>query len=172
MKHVIGLIFSLGVLTGVAADCNRLDARAETTSIWASFVSRFGGAKLPGGFQLCIGRHYFHEIKGGARMASALDRRSKRIVLRRIDTDHLRHELAHLYLDTAWKVLPYRISEEMVAIMVRDAVCAENLLHLKGNHEIRSAWKHRNNLSECDAEALLRGIISAPQVERDALPLY
>lgn len=160
------------MLCGLSADCKNLESSAETKDIWHEFTMKFGSAPFPSAFRVCLGSRYFQEIKGGNKMASALDRRLQRILLRRPNSEHLRHELAHLYLDTAWRILPYAISEQLVEIMMSDSVCGVMPVMANNSFDLKVKWKNRRNLVDCEAQQLLRNAIAAPPAKRDELPLY
>lgn len=103
-------------------------------------------------------------------MASALDRQKARIVLRSKNSAHLRHELAHLYLDLAWKVLPYKISEPLVKSMEQQKQCQVQNSVVEGG-DIEARWRERHLANTCKTELLLRDLLRAPKSVREALPL-
>lgn len=103
-------------------------------------------------------------------MASALDRQRARILLRERDTSHLRHELAHLYLDLTWKVLPYKISEPLVNVMQVAPDCSPAASKNRAA-SVRERWQARQEASACETEALVRDLLRSAKETRDSLPL-
>ena len=170
MKLAIGLIFSLLLAGGLTAECTQLEASAEARNVWAEYCSRFRAIVLPQKFSLCVGKKYFYQVKGGTRMASALDRQRTRIILRQYEKQQLRHELAHLYLDAAWRVLPYGTSERLVEAMQLVHECRGSS-KIREGPDLQIRWRNRTNLNGCELEILLRDILAAPNADRDALPL-
>lgn len=172
MKRVIVLIFSLGFAYGLSAECKKLQTYPEERKAWARWNTQFSTVLYPEKTQVCIGRQYFYEIKGGAGMASALDRQKGRIVLRHTNTAHLRHELAHLYLDLAWKVLPYRVSEPFARVLEQPKDCSLALAqHDQQAVELQARWRQRHTANFCEMVTLLRDVLRAPLPVREALPL-
>jgi len=170
VKRAIVLIFSLGFAYGVSAECKMLNTYPEGRKVWARWSSQFLAVLYPEKTQVCIGRHYFYEIKGGAGMASALDRQKGRIVLRHANSVHLRHELAHLYLDLAWKLLPYRVSEPFARVLEQQKDCSV-ALNEPPVLELQARWRQRHMANFCEMVALLRDVLRAPLPVREALPL-
>lgn len=155
---------------GLAAECEKLERSPEGRRIWSEFAARYAPTVYPAEVKLCIGKKYFYEVKGGARMASVLDRQRARILLRQRNASQLRHELAHLYLDLAWKVLPYTISEPLVNVMQAPSKC-NTLLNEKPAASIPERWQARRGASACEIESLVSDLLKAPKEMRDSLPL-
>lgn len=170
MKPATVLIFSLGLAGSLSAECTTLKAHPSGRQIWLVWIAKFTEIPYPEATQVCIGRQYFYEIKGGAQMASALDRQKTRIILRSKNSAHLRHELAHLYLDLAWKVLPYKISEPLVKNMEQHKQCQVQNSVVEGG-DIEARWRKRHLANTCETELLLRDLLRAPKSVREALPL-
>lgn len=171
MKPETGLIFSLLLAGHLAAECTKLETSIDSRRIWAEYSNRFKAIPLPQDLGLCIGRRYFYEVKGGARMTSALDRQRKRIIMRHYDTRHLRHEVAHLYLDLAWRVLPYHTSEHLVRFMQTEPEC-KHPPKMPDELDVQHRWRNRQTSSSCELEQLLRDILTAPAATQDKLPLH
>lgn len=164
-------IFSFAVFGALWPDCKSLAKTAGSQTFWEHLASQLGDLPFPADFSVCTGRTYFFEVKGGAKMVSALDRKRARILRRDNQLQPLMHELAHLYLDLRWKVLPYSVSEPLVLAMAHPEKC-EILAEKHTQPEaIQSAWKNRANLSRCELMALLRSALMADKSVRDALPL-
>lgn len=104
-------------------------------------------------------------------MQSVLDRRSRRIILRRNSETLLRHELAHLYIDTSWKVLPYPTSEPLAAALGYSGACNLEKRQQQNAHAVREAWGNLVSMTECERQQLFADVLSiAPEV-REKLPL-
>jgi len=114
------LIFSLAFLQSLVADCTRLEKYPTAKAIWHDLGGRINLAKM----QICVGRQYFFEIKGGATMQSALDRKNLRILLRKHSQSDLRHELAHLYLDSVLPKLSEKMAESLAHELSQPSVCS------------------------------------------------
>lgn len=84
---------------------------------------------------------------------------------------HLMHELAHVYLDARWKVLPYSVSEPLVLAMSDVSKCERPHAAAEGNPPLRERWRNRKNLPRCDLLALLAEVLNAPAAIRESLPL-
>lgn len=158
--------FSL--LCAVYAECRPLHSDRQALAIWQEYGQRMGALPFPESIAICQGNEYFHEVAGGAKMDSALDRRHLRIVLRRRDLDLLRHELAHLYLDLRWQVLPYPIAEPFAQALAQRGSCPPINFAGEALHE---SWERRLTLDDCGRLALLRALLAAPASERNRLPL-
>lgn len=171
MKLATSLIYSLALAPAVFAQCENLDRRGGAQVIWGDFSRKFVPAPLPRGISLCYGRNYFAELKNGAGMQSALDRRRKRIILRRNSEALFRHELAHLYLDVTWKVLPYSASEPLAQALAFSGACILQKNRTLGDDTLRHRWLIRASLAPCEAQQLFADILSAAPGVREALPL-
>ncbi len=126
---------------------------------------------MPRGISLCFGRSYFAELKNGAGMQSALDRRRHRIILRKDSDALLRHELAHLYLDTSWKVLPYPVSEPLAKALAFTGACTLLKDPILDGDTLKHRWSIRASFSECERQQLLADILVAAPDVRDGLAL-
>lgn len=104
-------------------------------------------------------------------MVSALDRPKSRILLRANKLQPLIHEMAHLYLDLRWKILPYAVSEPFVQALAHAEKCQLPLQRYSSGESIRAAWKDRENLSRCELQGLLRSILLSGGDLRETLPL-
>ncbi len=104
-------------------------------------------------------------------MVSVLDRKKARILRRDNSLEPLMHELAHLYLDLRWKVLPYPVSEPLVLAMAEPEKCTIDPPKYRDDAAITNAWKSRANLPRCELVNLLHSVLSAESGVRDALPL-
>lgn len=104
-------------------------------------------------------------------MLSALDRQKGRILRRDEKLQPLMHELAHLYLDLRWKILPYSVSEPLVSAMAEPEKCGPGAGKYMAPQAIKDAWRGRANLSRCDLLDLLRSVLQADAEVREALPL-
>lgn len=171
MKPVIASIFSLLVAGFLHADCTKLSQTLGAREFWKVFTDAYGAARFPGELTVCTGRSYFFEIKGGAKMQSALDRQKGRILRRTPMLKYLIHELAHVYLDTRWRVLPYSVSEPLVLAMSDVSKCESPHGAAGGNPPLPQRWVNRKEMPRCDLLALLAEVLNAPQATRDSLPL-
>jgi hypothetical protein len=165
------LIFSLFLTRAILPKCENLERHPKTQSTWSEFSKKFGSVTLPRGILLCYGRSYFSELKQGATMQSALDRRRKRILLRRNSEALLRHELAHLYLDLSWKVLPYSVSEPLATALAATDTCRIQKNRQSDYASLRQSWIHLSRLDECERQQLFSDILSATPDVREKLPL-
>ena len=164
-------IYSLGLFGATWPDCKPLAKTTQSHAFWKRFTDDLGAAPFPGNFSVCIGRSYFFEVKSGAKMASALDRNNNRILLRSNQSQLLIHEMAHLYLDLRWKILPYSISEPLVQAMAQTDKCELTPKRHPSHESIRAAWRDRANLSPCELRDLLRAILFSDNGLRETLPL-
>lgn len=186
MKHAIALISSLAIVTLPAhaqvkhddifhikreSKCVALAGDHGAQQIWSEFSLKFGAIPLPKSVALCYGKKWFFTIKGGAIMQSVLDRKNQRILLRRHDTNLLRHELAHLYLDLRWKVLPYSIAEPLANALATAELCPQNQNSLLASEALHERWRMRSALDTCGLQQLLQDIFSADKETRESLPL-
>lgn len=171
MKPVIVSIFSLLVAGSLHAECTKLSKTLGAWEFWKVFTDAYGAARFPEELTVCTGRIYFFEVKGGAKMQSALDRQKGRILRRTPMLKYLMHELAHVYLDTRWKVLPYSVSEPFVLAMSDVSPCESPHGAAEGNPPLRQRWANRKELSRCELLALLTEVLNAPQATRESLPL-
>lgn len=81
------------------------------------------------------------------------------------------HELAHLYLDLRWRVLPYSVSEPLVAAMTSTESChTATPANLSGDALV-TAWRARADYSPCELNDLLKAVFNAESALRDKLPL-
>ena len=139
--------------------------------LWRHLTDQLGDIPFPADFSVCTGQKYFFEIKDGAKMVSVLDRQRARI-LRRINAlQPLAHELAHLYLDMRWKILPYSVSEPFVLAMAEPEKCHLAAAKYTSPESISNAWKDRKSLTRCGLFDLLRAVLLADGAVRDTLPL-
>lgn len=171
MKPAIVLIYSLALAPAIFARCENLEKHPLANSTWAEFSQKFATVPLPRGIALCYGRGYFSELKKGANMQSALDRRKRRIVLRRHSEALLRHELAHLYLDVSWKVLPYSVSEPLATALAKAETCELQKPRQWDYEVIRLRWSQMGQLSECEVQQLFADVLGAGPDVRERLPL-
>jgi hypothetical protein len=168
VKHVIASIFSLSLGTfSVDAECKSLENTLGADTFWKYYSDEFGSAPFPGGFSVCTGGKYFQEIKGGAKMKSALDRQRLRILRRQERLQDLMHELAHIYLDMRWRILPYPVSEPLALAMAVPEKCDATKMTAD---ELRTTWPKRNELDRCEMVNLIRNILRAPDDVRERLP--
>jgi hypothetical protein len=144
---------------------------AGSRTFWKHLTDQLGDLPFPADFSVCTGRSYFFEVKGGAKMVSALDRKRTRILRRDNQLQPLMHELAHLYLDLRWKVLPYSVSEPLVLAMAVPEKCDITSEKYAPPEAMQNAWKNRANLSRCEQLNLLRTVLQTEAGVRDALPL-
>ena len=171
MRRAAVLIFSIALIGALSAKCEPLSEISGSKLVWNLFTGYFGNVPFPEKMSVCTGRAYFFEIKGGATMRSALDRRRHRI-LRRDNSQHLlAHELAHVYLDMRWKILPYSVSELFVVAMAEPEKCEMHASNVSSKESIQASWKARASLAPCELLLLLRAILDAEDSVRDALPL-
>lgn len=171
MKLVIALTFSFATAKGSLAQCERLEAHRKSNAVWLQFTQRYGAARLPFGALVCHGGSYFAELKNGASMLSALDRRRKRIVLRHDRLALLRHELAHLYIDVRWRVLPYTVSEPLATALAFSETCALRAEGQADKNTLAAQWSQLSKLTECERQQLWVDILSSAPEVRDRLPL-
>jgi hypothetical protein len=164
------MIFSLALVTTVFA-CANLEGNTKAQSIWAEYSRKFVSAPLPRGFFLCLGRSYFAELKHGSQMQSALDRRNRRIILRQNSESLLRHELAHLYLDITWMILPYSVSEPLARAIAFSNPCELRRRESDDDDSLRQRWSMRKSLTECEMQQLFSDVVSASPAVRNTLPL-
>lgn len=164
-------IFSAAVFGALWPDCKPLAKIAGSRTFWKHFTDQLGDIPFPADFSVCTGQKYFFEIKGGAKMTSALDRNRARILLRNHQLRPLMHELAHLYLDLRWRILPYSVSEPLVVALTEPEKCQLAATRYISPESIRNGWKDRKSLPRCDLLDLLRAVLSAEGTTRDALPL-
>ena len=164
-------IFSVAVSGALWPDCKPLAKTVGSQTFWKHFTDQLGDTPFPAKFSVCTGRSYFFEIKGGAKMLSALDRQKGRILRRDEKLQPLMHELAHLYLDLRWKILPYSVSEPLVSAMAEPEKCGPGAGKYMAPQAIKDAWRGRANLSRCDLLDLLRSVLQADAEVREALPL-
>lgn len=164
-------IFSTAVFGALWPDCKPLAKVVGSQTFWKHFTGELGDIPFPAKFSVCTGRNYFFEVKGGAKMLSVLDRQKGRILRRDNKLQPLMHELAHLYLDLRWKVLPYSVSEPLVLTMVETEKCETRPEKYAAPEIIQNAWKDRANLSRCELMNLLRSVLMAESSVREALPL-
>jgi len=148
-----------------------LQQQRLANEIWQEFSEKFGALPLPGGVSICYGKSYFSELKDGARMQSVLDRRRHRIILRRNKASLLRHEIAHLYLDLSWKVLPYSVSEPLAQALAYPGNCTLKKSHTNNSQALADRWKNRGNMNSCEKQKLFSDILSAAPEARESLPL-
>lgn len=150
--------------------CLPLQENSDAPKIWAEFSHKFGEVRLPQGVVLCYGDSAFAEVPGGAGMQSVLDRKRLRILLRRDDAQLLRHELAHLYLDLRWKVLPYPVAE-----VFAKALAYGNNCQLSRNPPpagmLANRWQQRLQMHECELQQLLLDVLCVDSALRESLPL-
>ena len=104
-------------------------------------------------------------------MLSALDRQKGRILRRDEKLQPLMHELAHLYLDLRWKILPYSVSEPLVSAIAEPEKCGPSTGRYITPQAIKDAWRERTHLSRCELLDLLRSVLRADAGVREALPL-
>ena len=104
-------------------------------------------------------------------MQSALDRKRRRILLRSNDLQFLKHELAHLYLDLRWRILPYSITEPFVLAMANLNRCTLSEAIAQNTRPLVDRWSARADLSACDNLLLLRDVLNSEADTRAALPL-
>ena len=164
-------IFSSAAFGALWPDCTALAKTAGSQAFWKHFTDQLGDLPFPANFSVCTGRNYFFEIKGGAKMVSALDRQKGRILRRDEKLQPLMHELAHLYLDLRWKVLPYSVSEPLVVALADTTKCEIQSGKYVESAAMQKAWKNRANLSACELMDLLRSVLRAENSMREALPL-
>jgi len=100
-------------------------------------------------------------------MRSVLDRKRQRILRRSADISLLKHELAHAYLDTAWRILPYSVTEPLAQAMATDEAC--KLLKNKNARNLAERWRSRSDLKTCELLQLLKDILNATPAEREIL---
>jgi len=131
----------------------------------------FGRIPLPSEIQVCTGKKYFHEIKGGAALKSALDRKRMRILLRDSAIQPFMHELAHLYLDLRWKVLPYSVSEPFAEALAHTDACEPDHNQSLAAEDINRVWRDRGALDRCQLRSLLWAVLHTDTETRNALPL-
>jgi hypothetical protein len=170
-KLAIVLISSIIFVPSAVAVCSKASGDAEIVSTWEQLEHEYGRASFPDKLRLCVGRSFFFEIKNGAKMLSVLDRQRFRIVLRRRDAHALRHELAHLYLDLRWRMLPYRTAELLVEAMSRDENCAEPSVSKLKRDTLEKLWQKRNIISMCEKKDLLRHLFQTTPEIRATLPV-
>ncbi|HRP69090.1 MAG TPA: hypothetical protein PLY93_06125 [Turneriella sp.] len=167
MKLAIVLIFSF-FSRSLFAECTRAIHFSSVKLAWEKITSAYGDTPLPKEIFICIGRNYFFEIPRGSTMRSVLDRKNKRILLRKTSMHDLTHELLHLYLDLRWQVLPYSISEPFVVAM-------NNFNSCPNIHEIKSSlperWQRRKEIDTCGVKNLIIDILQASTDERKKIPL-
>lgn len=168
MKPATVLIFSLFFSAALAADCKPLAQTTGAASFWKFFTDQFGPARFPEELKTCTGREYFFQVKGGAKMQSALDRKNGRILLRNQSLAALRHEIAHVYLDLRWRVLPYPVAEPLVLAVADPAKCATLP---PATSTLAERWRQRQSLARCELLQLLGDVLNAPAPARDQLPL-
>lgn len=104
-------------------------------------------------------------------MLSALDRQRRRILLRQNNQHLLKHELAHLYLDLRWKILPYPVAEPFAVAMESEELCPIADHPLTNEEDLRGAWRTRTGRGTCDLLQLLKEVLKAEAPLRDSLPL-
>lgn len=165
MKRATGLIFRLGLFASSAAalraECTPLALTIGAQTFWKHYTDTFGAAKFPGELSVCTGEKYFREIKGGAKMLSALDRAKLRILRRDSKLKYLMHELAHAYLDIRWQVLPYSVSEPLVAAMEGIEKCPMPEFRPISRQVLAERWNGRAGLMRCGLLELLRDVINS-----------
>lgn len=123
--------------------------------------------KFPANLSVCTGKKYFFEIKDGANIRSVLDRKRQRILRRSADIATLKHELAHAYLDTAWRILPYSVAEPFSQAMATDESC--KLLQNRTSRDLSERWRTRSELDACGLLQLLKDVLDAAPNERENL---
>lgn len=163
VKHVTGLIFRLALFSfsdlALRAECTPLAQTTGAYTFWNRYSETYGEARFPVELSVCTGRKYFQEIKGGSKMLSALDRQKLRIVRRDNKLKHLGHELAHAYLDVRWQVLPYSVSEPLVAAMEAPEKCEITGFRPVKKDILAERWKNRAALPRCELIELLRDVL-------------
>lgn len=168
MKPAIVSIFSLLLTAGLAAECKALIHTTGSDTFWKHFSDKFGHLPFPKELEVCTGKKYFFEIKGGARMQSALDRQKRRILRRADKLVPLMHEMAHVYLDLRWRILPYSVSEPFVLAMANTEPCPGPIV---AKTTLAERWRERSQLSRCELLLLLSDVLKADVSARDRLPL-
>lgn len=168
VKPVTVSIFSLLLCCSLSAECKPLAATTGAQTFWRLFSESFGAASFPNELSVCTGRSYFFEVKGGAKMQSALDRQKSRILRRDNKLKPLMHEMAHVYLDMRWKVLPYPVSEPFALALADPVKCA---LTTPAPGSLHDRWHARAELQRCELLQLLKDVLMADAQTRDSLPL-
>jgi hypothetical protein len=170
VKPAIVSIFSFFLPALLFAECQPLTKTAGAAALWIFFSDTYGPARFPKELTVCTGKKYFFEIKGGAKMQSALDRKKGRILRRDGNPRFLNHELAHAYLDMRWRVLPYPIAEPLVLVMADPAPC-ELVTKTPEPQRLRTRWANRTQISRCELLQLLKDVLNSGAELRDSLPL-
>jgi hypothetical protein len=168
VKPATVLIFSLLFSAGIAAECKPLAKTTGADTFWRLFSETYGTVRFPDELKVCTGRSYFFEIPGGSKMQSALDRKQGRILRRSAKLTDLMHELAHVYLDLRWKVLPYPVSEPLALAMSDPAQCGAAPAQTGA---LKDRWQMRANLHRCELLNLLKDVLNSDAEIRNALPL-
>ncbi len=137
-------------------------------TFWRLFNETYGAARFPDELMVCTGRNYFFEIKGGSKMQSALDRKRGRILRRSAKLTDLMHEMAHVYLDMRWQVLPYPVAEPFVLAMSDTAKCTTAPAQTA---PLQDRWKARADLPRCELLKLLIDVLNSDAGLRSTLPL-
>lgn len=83
----------------------------------------------------------------------------------------LRHELAHLYLDVSWKVLPYSVAEPLATALAFTGACSVQKNRQRDYAIIRSQWAQLSLMGECERQQLVSDILSATPGVREKLSL-
>lgn len=71
------------------------------------------------------------------------------------------HELAHAYLDLRWQVLPYPITEPLVAAMEITDKCELAEFRPVPKEILSQRWQQRENLDRCGKVLLIRDILNS-----------
>lgn len=162
MKHATGLISRI-ICTfcaagALSAECVPLAKTDGAIAAWGFYTSQFGPAEFPRALLVCTGSKFFHEVKNGAGMLSALDRKKMRILRREEKAKYILHELAHVYLDIRWQVLPYSISEPLAASMEKSEKCPLPEFVAVDKNFLAERWAERDSLPHCEMVRLLRDV--------------
>lgn len=78
------------------------------------FQKKYGYASFRKKISVCIGKNKFAEIKNGAKIQAFYDRKTEIIYLRQYNSEILKHEALHAYIDKKMNNPPYSISEKLV----------------------------------------------------------
>lgn len=143
------------------AECKPLERTTGAATFWKFYTDTYGAARFPAELSVCTGKKYFYEIKGGAKMTSALDRKNMRILRREGKLRPLMHELAHVYLDIRWQVLPYPVAEPLVAAMEITEKCELAGFKPVPKEILTQRWQDRENLDRCGKVKLIRDVLNS-----------